>query len=237
VAMLAEARRSSDQDFAFDADYGFDWLYRAVVPVVGGSPAILIRDMWTWQYMTRPQGYRFTRYLDNHDIANDGKRRQTAWGEEAIRAFTILNFIIDGIPFLYNGEEIGDEARHSIYGRFPINWDKAATPEGRAKGQWLRELCAFRKSRETLAGGRVEWLENDSCDSALAFSRVLGSHRITLVLNVRRSPLTVRVFGRPAGDLRFSQNLLGIQGETLQLGPYGFAVAEANQPTTGKEPL
>ncbi|MDX9981355.1 MAG: alpha-amylase family glycosyl hydrolase, partial [Lentisphaeria bacterium] len=54
VAMLAEARRSSDQDFAFDADYGFDWLYRAVVPVVGGSPAILFRDMWTWQYMTRP---------------------------------------------------------------------------------------------------------------------------------------------------------------------------------------
>ena len=231
VAMLAEARRSSDQDFAFDADYGFDWLYRAIVPVVSsGSPAILIRDMWTWQHMTRPQGYRFTRYLDNHDIACDAKRRQTAWGEDAVRAFTLLNFVIDGIPFLYNGEEIGDDARHSIFGRFPIRWEKAATPEGQAKRQWLGQVCAFRKARDVLSEGRVQWLENNHCDSVLAVSRVLQDSAVTMVLNATPRPIEVQVYGYRAGTTCFSQNLTEAQGERLKLGPYGFLVSERSGP-------
>jgi len=227
VAMFAEARRSSDQYAAFDADYGFDWLYRAIVPVVaGGSPAVLIRDMWTWQYMTRPKGYRFTRYLDNHDIANDGKRRQEAWGEEAVRAFTMLDFMIDGIPFLYNGEEIGDDARHSIYGRFPIRWAKAGSPEGTSKRQWIKELCAFRKGRDVLVDGRVEWLENNHSDSVLAFRRVLEDRAVTMVLNAQKKPIEVQVDGFRAANRRFGQNVRDVQGETLKLGPYGFFVGE-----------
>lgn len=227
AAMLAEARRSSDQYVAFDADYGFDWLFRAIVPVVGsGSPAVLIRDMWTWQYMTHPKGYRLTRYLDNHDSANDGKRRQEAWGEEAVRAYTMLNFMIDGIPFLYNGEEIGDDARHSIYGRFPIRWEKAGTPEGKAKYQWIKQLCSFRKARDVLVDGRVAWLENSHSDSVLAFSRVLGDRSVTMVLNVHKTPIEVQVYGFRPGKPCFSQNVQDIQGETLKLGTYGFAVCE-----------
>lgn len=226
VAMLAEARRSSDQYVAFDADYGFDWLYRAIVPVVAGSPAVLIRDMWTWQHLTRPQGYRLTRYLDNHDIANDGKRRQEAWGEEAVRAYTMLNFMIDGIPFLYNGEEIGDASRHSIYGRFPIDWAKGSAPEGKAKRRWIQELCAFRKAREVLAGGRVEWLENNHSDSVLAFRRALGDQAVTMVLNAQKKPIEAQVAGFRAGKTCFSQNLLSVEGESLKLGPYGFLVCE-----------
>ena len=159
-------------------------------------------------------------------IANDGKRRQEAWGEEAVRAYTMLNFMIDGIPFLYNGEEIGDASRHSIYGRFPIDWAKGSAPEGKAKRRWIQELCAFRKAREVLAGGRVEWLENNHSDSVLAFRRALGDQAVTMVLNAQKKPIEAQVAGFRAGKTCFSQNLLSVEGESLKLGPYGFLVCE-----------
>lgn len=63
-----------------------------------------------------PRGSVFLRFRDNHDMAQDGRVRIDAFpGPDAVDSMLALNFAIDGIPFLYNGNEFADAAPHSIY--------------------------------------------------------------------------------------------------------------------------
>jgi glycosidase len=51
-----------------------------------------------------PQGARLLHFSDNHDW----RKAVLEFGEKGAFAASILNFTLDGIPFLYNGQEVGD---------------------------------------------------------------------------------------------------------------------------------
>jgi glycosidase len=81
--------------------------YAALTPaVVHGAPAEHIRQQWVEVKAAFPQGARFLHWNDNHDR----NRADAAFGEKAALETTVLSFTRDGIPFLYNGKEIGDAA-------------------------------------------------------------------------------------------------------------------------------
>ncbi|MBN2308696.1 MAG: alpha-glucosidase C-terminal domain-containing protein [Candidatus Hydrogenedentes bacterium] len=197
VCMLAEAgtQRPADQVKAFDISYGFAW-FEAIRSVNDkGAPAALLRETAEEQAAALPRGARFIRYVDNHDIANDcfNNRLEKAWGAQRIDVTLVANFTLDGVPFLYNGQEVADAARHSIFGRAPIDWANGQTPAGEARLALCRKLCAMRHTERALTHGSVAWLDNDQPDKILSFLRATPDEEIAVVLNFSDRAVDVHV--------------------------------------------
>jgi cyclomaltodextrinase / maltogenic alpha-amylase / neopullulanase len=188
VGMLSEGGRAKDQLKAFDLDYGWS--------PINWKNAAAMRTQWQAMFKERPQGgAKFIRFMDNHDYAHDcGKKRfEKSWGYEKVNAALVYLFTIDGVPFLYNGQEVADAAQHSIYARMPIDWANGGTPKGKERFAFCQKLCSLRNTEKALTHGDVIWLDNDQPKSALSFLRRSGDEQIVSVINLSKDPVKVQV--------------------------------------------
>lgn len=192
VGMLAEGMRKEDQLKAFDLDYGWG---RAFSQLEDGAA---IRKLWTTRRDERPRGgAKFARFIDNHDIANDdyNNRLEKRWGTARVDAALVWLFTMDGVPFLYNGQEVADTARHSIFGRAPIDWASGETETGKARFAFVQSLCALRKSEPALTQGDLVWLDHDQPKAVSAFVRTVDGARVVSIINLTGEPVKVNVKG------------------------------------------
>ncbi len=187
VGMLAEGTRAADQLKAFDLDYGwgFNW-----------DNAGKFRAQWEKMRDERPRGgARFIRFIDNHDISNDDfdNRLEKQWGSRRVHAAMVTIFALDGVPMVYNGQEVADTARHSIFGKSPIDWANSNTPAGKARFAFCQELCKMRHAERALTHGDVIWLDNDAPEAVLSFLRRTDDEEILAVVNLTGQKVRARV--------------------------------------------
>jgi len=193
LVMLAEGERKDDQLKAFDINYNFTWLHAVQAVFARGEPASLLRAIWRKMRDERPRGARLIRYTENHDIVNDLLRAEVVLGERGAAAMTAVHFTLDGVPLLYNGQEIGDTSLQSIYARWPVRWEAACLPKAKAKFTFHQRLCQLRRTEPALTGGEVLWLDNDQPDSVISFLRRAGSEEIVTVANLTNRKLKAQV--------------------------------------------
>ena len=226
--MLSEGQRKADQLKAFDLDYS--WLN------FNPKDASATRRQWGKLVAERPMGgAKFIRFVENHDVANEQyeKRIEKTWGAAKIKAALVLCFTIDGVPLLYNGEEVADAARHSIFGRAAIDWASGETPNGKDRFAFCQSLCTMRRTEKALTHGDVVWLDNDRPKTVLSFLRRAGDERIVTVINQSNDPVKVQVT-LPAGvAASFAPRLsdrstVTVSGATAscELGGYGYFVGK-----------
>jgi glycosidase len=234
ICMLAEGERRADQRNAFDLNYSFTWFNTVRRVHDKGESVSSIRKTWETMAAGRPRGARFIRYIDNHDIANDAfhNRIEEVWGTRRINATLVAIFTLDGVPLLYNGQEVADKARHSIFGRSPIDWASSDTPTGKARYALCTKLCTMRHAERALTGGEVVWLDNDQPDSVLSFLRRIGDEEILSVLNLspKRRDVCVQLPGwaqQSLGALLANEVEVASRGDlAFDLGSCGYWVGK-----------
>jgi glycosidase len=228
LVMLAEGERKSDPLAAFDINYSFSWYYATRDVFAQKKPVSELRALWTKMRDERPQGARFIRFTENHDFANDTQtnRVEKLWGSPGAAAMLAVNFTLDGVPFLYNGQEIADTAPQSIYARWPVAWATGETPAGKARFALCQALCALRRSERALTQGRVAWLDNDAQDAVVSYARTLGNEQIVAVVNLTGKPVSVQV-ADPQAQADALRPLLaeGAKAKAAQEGKTGFDLA------------
>lgn len=195
IAMLSEGERAEDQLKAFDINYGFTW-FRVVSSIVDKDAAATdLRRTWERMTSDRPKGARFIRFIDTHDISNDSwySRTEEKWGFRAVNAALVLNFTINGVPFIYNGEEVADKSRNSIFGDLPIDWSNGNTVEGKERHAFLKGLMKLRRNEKALSDGTLNWIDNSVPNSIVSFERVYGDTRILVVVNLKSQDLDVNL--------------------------------------------
>jgi glycosidase len=227
ICMLAEGTRREDQLKAFDLDYGWGFKW---------DNAASIRKQWEKMRDERPRGgARFIRFIDNHDVANDSydNRIEKAWGNRRVDAALVAMFTLDGVPMIYNGQEVADTARHSIFGRLPIDWANGDTPTGQTRQAFCRKLCTIRHAERALTHGAVVWLDNDQPASVLSLLRRESGEEILSVLNLSDRATKVRItFPEPTHWSYSTLLAAGAKAETddrgflLNLEGFGYLVAE-----------
>ena len=214
ICLLAEGTRREDQLKTFDLDYGWGFKW---------DSAASVRKQWEKMRDERPRGgARFIRFIDNHDIANDAydNRIERAWGTRRVDAALVALFTLDGVPMIYNGQEVADTARHSIFGRLPIDWASGDTPTGQARQAFCKKLCTMRHAERTLTHGAVVWLDNDQPDAVLSFLRGTPGEEILSVVNLSDRPIKVHVtFPEPA---HCSDSTLLAEGAKAEADDGGF---------------
>ncbi|MBR3872893.1 MAG: DUF3459 domain-containing protein [Clostridia bacterium] len=196
VTMLCEGERPEDQLYAFDLDYAFSW-YKHNFPAVmsGEAPASALKDAWDKANAKWPAGARHMRAIDTHGTSDSstvkGARYEKAWTHAGMDAVLCLNYWIDGVPFLYNGMEVADDAPHCVWAdRFHakntvVDWSYAVTKEGRARTALLRRLAKMRKEHPALLKGETRWVE--AGESLLVFERVCAEEKLLCAVNLGRN--------------------------------------------------
>ena len=193
LVMLAEGNRQSDQLKAFDVNYSYPWYFAMLNVCAHGRPASDLRVAWERQRNERPRGARFIRFTENHDTVNDMRRAKVVCGERGAAAMSVVNFTLDGVPFLYNGQEISDTSPQSIYARWPVRWEAACLPKARAKFAFHQKLCQLRHAEPALTEGEVLWIESDQPGIVVSFLRRAGSEVIVTVANFSNRKLKAQV--------------------------------------------
>ena len=238
VMMLAEGSAPEEQISAFDLNYSFSWGHLYDV-FAGNAPAADMPELWKELQAHLLPGARVIRATENHDIANDRARPDSSIGSKAHDAMLAVNFGLDGVPFLYNGQEIADTAAHSIFGnRFYgkdrlIDWSCAMTPGGKSRFALLRKLIELRHTQKALSSGSVTWLSHDMPDEVLAFTRNSPEQNLIVVANCRDIPLQVKI-GSGMTRVSLPEILLSRGADfSLESGilktdllPFGFLIAQ-----------
>ena len=222
IGMLAEGLRPNDQLKAFDLNYGW-W---------GGEwdQVTEMKKSWEKLQKERPPGCaKFIRFIDNHDFANDAydNRLEMRWGSAKVEAALVGIFTVDGVPFLYNGQEIADTSRHSLFGKTPINESQFTTPIGMARFAFCQQLCRLRKSEVALQRGALTWIDIEANPNVLAFERIDGSDRILVLINLsnQSSNVVLPEIEGPFVPL-FSRAEMGDPLRGMTLGAFGFFIGK-----------
>jgi cyclomaltodextrinase / maltogenic alpha-amylase / neopullulanase len=234
VILLSEADRPDDQLEAFDANYNFHY-YLALRSVMrDGAPATDVRKSWETMHATMPAGSRLLHFSDNHDWP----RAVTLFGQKGALAASVLNFTLDGVPFLYNGQEVDDPTATAWRKLAPIRWSDPGNPANQksieATLSMYKKLFAMRASEPALTSGSVIWINNDQPDSVLSFLRKLGNAEILVMVNLSNRNVHVTV-DLPVMNYYAVQNLLSPEKTwfslysgrvSADLGAFGYVVGK-----------
>lgn len=238
VIMLSEGERHEDQLRAFDFNYSFKRAYAVQDVFMKGESPSKLMEAWKKFFDEFPEGGRFIHYFESHDIVSDNgeNRMEKVIGPQGVEAALAVIFTLDGIPFLYNGQEVADETRHSIWGNrfygktFHINWENALTPAGQRRLDFVRELIGLRHSEPILTEGSLEWIESGHL---IAYTRKLEGKTLLVAVNPAAKAVEEEL---PAVSSRITEpEFLLERGSALALKegkakvsllPYGFLVAE-----------
>ena len=231
AVLLCEGFDPQDQLTAFDANYG--WFPRAAFDDAekAAAPAKAIRDAWVKREHEAGRGARFVNHYENHDWAtNQDPRPEARWGRAAIEQVLVWMFTLDGVPLLFNGNEIADDdASHSMFGHTPIDWARLESPAGRQRRAFVKKLVQLRASRPSLTDLNGEkglrWLTSSATNEVTAFRRTGADGERTLVV---QNWTAKRVsFSVPGADFSLPPLLshgYAVAGDAVTLEPWGYSV-------------
>ena len=173
-------------------------------------------------------------FTENHDTVNDDydfrMEKRCGWDNQTLGL--ALCFAMDGIPLIYNGQEIADSRRHSIFGHSPevtIDWSLADTDVGRRRREIVRALAALRRDNPAMTAPGQTWIDNDKPESVLALRRGESANAVVFVGNFSKGPTTVRVDSIAADKVEMLlSNGASPDGESFRLEPWGFAFVREN---------
>ncbi|MFH1468152.1 MAG: alpha-amylase family glycosyl hydrolase [Pseudomonadota bacterium] len=232
LGMLAEAFRPDLMERAFELTYDMPWYWEVDRVLRRWAALEAIRRAhrkFRARFPARAQPMRFS---DNHDRERAVTRYGEGWVAAAVHCLTS-----EGVPLVYNGQEIGDNgptAGEALFERHPIGWGRER-PGARAL---FRELIHLRRATPALELGSTHFLPS-APRGILPFLRILGDRAVFVAVNLSGSPAEL-VLEHPA--LGAGHSLLFERGLdpsglfragcwTLRLAPWGALVAEA-QPWT-----
>jgi len=190
---------------------------------VNGESAENIRKQWEKAKAAFPRGSRFLHLNDNHDR----NRAAVVFGEKAALATSVLNFTLDGIPFLYNGEEVGDTTAPQQQSHVAIRWDiwkpetqrrTSIAGQQSAKLRVYKQLIQMRNSQAALTGGTLDWVNNSNLDGVVSFLRKKGDDEILVLINLTNRITKVQV-DVPASDYAQAWDLLKDRAMPVSLTP------------------
>ena len=192
VIMLSEADVPEHQLKAFDISYNFPYYSTLQAVLLNGESAERIRQQWEKAKAAFPRGARFVHLNDNHDR----NRVDVVFGEKAALATSVLNLTLDGIPFLYNGQEIGDTTPPQQQSHVSIRWETrpgSGRLFGARKMEFYKGLIAMRKQEPALTSGELVWVKSSNPDGVVSFVRRRGDDEILILINTVNRPTTVEV--------------------------------------------
>ncbi|HWA87392.1 MAG TPA: alpha-amylase family glycosyl hydrolase [Opitutus sp.] len=186
---LAESELPQHQLHAFNASYAFDMMKTFNAVAQGSAGVSAIDDTLAAEHVQFPAGAALLYYTTNHD--------ENSWAGTVferlgggVRPFAVLSFMLDGIPLIYDGQEVGLDHRLAFFEHDPIAW-----PHDHPLTAFYRTLCGLKHTEPALAAGAsVRRIPTTKNESIYAILRSRGGSRVVAFLNLTARDVTADAF-------------------------------------------
>ncbi|MBI1365459.1 MAG: alpha-amylase [Alphaproteobacteria bacterium] len=225
VFMLAEAEQRDLHQRAFDASYAWS-LANALGDIAHGKSDVgALYGYYSENESAWPQAaYRMT-FTSNHDFNAWHGSDAELYGA-AFDAATVLTFVGEGIPLIYNGQEADNEKRLKFFDKDPIVWKNSP------RAALYKKLIALKHDTRALwngeDGARMVQVTNSAPAKVFSFVRFGKNDGLFAVFNF--SPNSQKVtfsqslhFGAYT-DYFSGQSRKFDASSSLTLKPWGYRV-------------
>ena len=207
LVMINEGTKSQWLERAFDACYAWPWSFcirstlvstEANAKYLKGSVKSLVermKDVRAYEAKIPKDALMFA-FLDNHDTATDDweKRFDRVLPVEAGNAAFVLTFLRPGLPLIFNGNEIADNALNSFFAPVEhparaaktVDWARALQPAGQSRLALIRKLAKMRHEDPIWSEGTMEWVTDGEANGIVAFTRTLGTRKVLVAANLTK---------------------------------------------------
>lgn len=188
VFMLAEFDQRDVHARAFDATYAWS-LSNAIQEIAKGKADVgALFGYYSGNESAWPRdAYRMT-FTSNHDYNAWHGTDQELYGD-AFAAATVLSFVGEGIPLIYNGQEAGNTRRLAFFERDPIEWRDHPNKD------LLTRLSALKHKTKALwngaAGARMTPIVNTAPMKVLSFVRFGEEDGVFVIINFTAAEQTI----------------------------------------------
>lgn len=219
----------------FHSIYAYHW-HECIYDIIAkGTPAKALREAWEKYSVLLPVGGKFLRDMENHDMVTDWNGRiEKMIGHGGMELIQALNFVIDGIPMVYCGNELADTSKLSMFANRFYMGKFEATDRSIAKEEYsirrqnvMKGLNKIKKTSETLCLGETVWLSNTAPEKIISFARVLGNEKIVFIGNMSKDSTECKVseltFDIKEKLFESEEKIENISGQII-IPPYGYIV-------------
>ena len=206
LVMVAESRKPYNTRYAFDANYNWNigrkamrYILEQRSEVADKGGMAYVRDRHEYNASICPKGALHWNMTENHDFATDAfdNRMEKRFGNACCEAQLAFMFAIDGVPFLFNGQEIAHAKRVSLFGHKDcwIDWKTdGATEVAKDRTAKIKAWVKMRKEQKALTYGKTEWIDNDKPAEVLSFKRTYeGCSDVLFVGNFSDKEIKVKL--------------------------------------------
>lgn len=145
--MLAEAENVELQQFAFDADYAWEF-HSLMNEIAKGKKTVMDMDRYSQKELaTYPKNAIKMHFTSNHDENSWHGTEFNRMGK-SVKAFAALTFTIPGIPLIYNGQEVAFDKQLEFFEKDEISW----TPNAEFT-DFYKELIELKRNNTALMAG------------------------------------------------------------------------------------
>lgn len=223
LIFLAEGSKKTQFDIGFQMNYAFDF-YNSLKSVFAGAqaPDYVFTTDTKENNMLAPGGFKL-RYTTNHDVtSSDGSTVTIYHGKQGALAAFVLASYVNGVPLIYNGQEVGCPKPISIFDDDAIDWSVNADMTAEYK-----RIIAFRAAHEAVKCGQLT-AYND--DNIIAFEKKAGNDNVLVLVNAKNSPVSYSVptgLQNTAWTNGFTNSSVTLSNK-INFEPYGYMILKRN---------
>lgn len=219
----------------FNSSYCFDWhvnLYKAFSGEISAAECRAFLEKLANEI---PSGAKLIFDIDNHDTVTDWPARtETVAGHDGMEQIEVINYLLDGIPMVYCGNELADSANHSMFAnRFHMGKYEVTDRRGLEKLDYsirrqeiMKKLNALKLESDILCYGSTVWVDNSAPEKVFSFSREYGGKKIVFIGNISCEKAAFRFNTESGGRALFTNGAEKISDGTIELEPRGYIVLE-----------
>ena len=219
----------------YDSAYCFEWHDKLRSVYCNSESANQLRECHERFVKNVPSGSRLLRDIDNHDTVTDWKgRTETIAGNTGMEQMEVLNYLIDGIPMVYCGNELACEANLNMFanrfhmGDYEVTDRENKNSDASVRRQKIMKILNKMKSEDDLlCFGETIWLDALVSDDIIALKRVFGGREMLFIGNTQKHSIRV-----DTADILNHKKCILSNGEhktengILHLAPYEYVVFE-----------
>ncbi len=188
VFLLAEWEQRDLHTRAFDATYAWSWNEAMHDVAMGRKDANALRVFYAWNDRSWPWDIMRMMFTTNHDH-NSWEGTEYARFGEMLESATVLSFVGEGMPLIYNGQEAGNERQLAFFERDPITWQEHPMNER------YRRLVELKTDTSCLWnagwGARMVNVTNSAESQVISFTRSDKASAVFGVFNLSDEARTI----------------------------------------------
>ena len=232
AVLLNEGGDMQRLSYCYDANYGIEWEHGMYQVIQGEKTLEELRKEYDEVAARVPEGGIVLRALETHDTVTDWPRGETILGNDGMEMIQVMNYVMDGIPMVYCGNELADSAKLSMFAnRFHMGKYEVTDREALSKKEYsirrqsiIKKLNAWRKENKVVTHGNFTWLDEIFKDGVIAFKREYNDNAFVFIGNLSDTNKNLKI-DLEIKNILFSNNI-EISNVNLQLNKYGYIVAE-----------